>query len=193
MWCDDFDGDLYKLVPEARSVIAPAATIRMYTTGHTSDGQLNHPACWSADGGKHVCFFGFEAKAPQPPSHWSDAPLVPCTFEEVMRDLWCHQMEGRVLVRGAYKVLLRGHVPPGYYPDEGDGSGDVWVLSQCFDDLLYAARWWKTLSDDQIATRRRRVLAILDRAVRRIQQLATEHGAADNDASGRKLMRSNRS
>lgn len=174
MWCDDFDGDLYKLVPEAREVIAPAASIRLYTTCPTTDGQINHPTCWEMHG-EHVCFLGFEDRAPQPSWCSSGWPVVACTFEEVMRDLWCHHLAARVRVGDEYKPLLWGHVPPGYFPDEGDGEGPVWMLYQVFNALLHHARGHRVLNGAQVELRKRSALDRLRMATQRIHDFAREH------------------
>lgn len=176
MWCDDFDGDLYKLVPEARGILAPAAEVRLYTTSHTTHGQINLPSCWEFDGGKHVCFFGFEKIAPQPRYCCASWPVVACTFEEIMRDLWCHHMEARVKLGNGYEMLLRGFVPPGYYPDEGDGEGDVWLLFQAFEDLLWHSRGDRQLTATQVAYRKHVALRVLERATHRIQDMACRAG-----------------
>lgn len=92
MWCDDFDIDLYRVMPELREVLALAEGVKLYTHGHTTDGKLNHPTCWNDYEGS-VCFFGFDPRTiGKPESYWTDSPVVECTWPEVVRDLWCHHL-----------------------------------------------------------------------------------------------------
>lgn len=118
MWCDDFDIDLYRAVPGAREVLAPVADVVLYTHGHVTDGKLNHPSCWNHNLGT-VAFFGFNDPAKPPEFYVGNAPVVRCTFEEAVRDLWVHALvmivEGVVVWDSSQAVqrrfdLLMGHM-----------------------------------------------------------------------------------
>lgn len=90
MWCDSFDIDLYKAVPAAREVLAPVKDVVLFTHGHLTDEKLNHPSCWHTDHGM-AAFFAFRGE-PAPEGYWTDSPVVRCTFEEAVRDLWVHSL-----------------------------------------------------------------------------------------------------
>lgn len=88
MWCDDFDADLFKVIPEARGVLAPVRDVKLFTHSSLTNGKINCPSCWHTNMGL-AAFFGFRDAAK--PEHYSAShPLVPCTFEEAVRDLWVH-------------------------------------------------------------------------------------------------------
>lgn len=137
MWCDDFDMDLYRVLPEAREVLAPVAATSLYTCSHTTYGKINCPAAWDTGRGGNACYFGLLADGaglptwaslptvgPQPSGYTARDSVVECTFEEVVRDLWVHQQEFHVLVgKGQY------HRIPMPKPS-------------CFDTLMAAIRGW---------------------------------------------------
>lgn len=130
MWCDTFDGDLYKLVPDAKRLLegSPIRGIELKTEQtrvwpegvDPAKSELNHPCAWNGGSG-FVAFFGFEGTG-RPSSYVTGArePLiVTCTLEDALRDAWVHTLD----------VVVEG--------------GVVWQagrLSPMFMDLLHAAR-----------------------------------------------------
>lgn len=98
MWYDKFDGDLYRLIPEAQEIVAPLGVIPLFTRGKPdADGKLNHPACWNSYRGM-VAFFGTASLPMEPEGYWTDDPLVGCTAEEALRDCFPHH----------YVIMLNG-------------------------------------------------------------------------------------
>lgn len=97
MWCDDFDMDLPKVIPDARDLLGDMADVKLSTHGHTTYGALNHPSVWNCEDGP-VAFFGFRSPR-KPKSYWTNAPTVRCTFWQAVRDAWAHSyimaVEGR--------------------------------------------------------------------------------------------------
>lgn len=92
-WSDDFDMDLFKVIPAAEAILAGARAIRMVTFGGLTNGRLNHPACWNGMDG-FCAFFGMPG-IPQlawlPPGYvTSNETLVECNGEEALRDWWPH-------------------------------------------------------------------------------------------------------
>ncbi len=174
MWCDDFDADLFKVVPGARDALAPAADVVLYTTGHTTGGKINHPTCWHVDGGKLACFVGFAPVPPQPPAYVTGAPIVACTFEELMRDLWVHSVEARMLVLGKCRPLISGEmaVYPGDLP-----MGQVAMLEQCMTALMWHARGNAKLCDLPADKAREGACRILRSVTARVLRAAADHAA----------------
>jgi len=156
MWCDDFDMDLYTAVPAAREVLAPVAAVELQTHGGETDGKLNHPSCWSHGGGGYVSFFGFRAPC-KPEVYSTSHPVVRCTFEEAVRDLWCHGM----------LMIVEGH--------------PVWDSERVQSDfqlLMFHLRGWHRRDEREVEHARGRVLDSLRRAVVRFRVLVAEHAAA---------------
>lgn len=127
MWCDDFDMDLYKVIPAAKEILAPVAAVELVTHGSLTDGKLNHPACWNHQVGM-IAFFGFDQPG-KPDAYWTDEPIVHCTFEEAIRDCWPHH----------YAIVLSDRV--------------IWN-SQSFRNrfmaLMYHIRGWRKLSEQAV-------------------------------------------
>jgi len=88
MWCDDFDMDLPKVIPEARELLGDLADVRLLTHGHLTHGTLNHPTVWNHHDGT-IAFFGLRGMS-KPSTYWTDAPVVTCTTWEAFRDAWPH-------------------------------------------------------------------------------------------------------
>ncbi len=117
MWCDHFDGDLYKLIPEAQPIVAAVAGVQLFTHGAADkDGKLNHPAVWNDYRGM-IAFFGTSTPH-KPDAYWTDDPIVTCTAEEAIRDCFAHQyviIMNRIPVwdgfrfRNSYMDLLFDH------------------------------------------------------------------------------------
>jgi hypothetical protein len=155
MWCDDFDMDLYRAIPEAREVLAPHGGIVLYVHAGETGGKLNHPSAWNHDLGL-VCFFGFSAdNTGKPESYWTGHPIVRCTLEEAIRDLWVHNLV--MLVDGFVVWNAEAH------------AGD-------FQTLMYHLRGWRLAPQEHLDAARKRVLATMKRAVERVAQLKTDYG-----------------
>lgn len=146
MWCDGYDLDLFALVPEARAALAPAHGIILYTHGGTFEGTLNHPSCWSGPRGASICFFGF-ASPEKPDFFYTWDPVVRCTWEQVTRDLWDHQLT----------MLLHG-----------EPLWNAERLEQSFTRLMDHTRGYHSLPDHQVAHIRARVVANLRGATHRL-------------------------
>jgi len=95
-WSDSFDMDLLKVIPGVVDAAAPAAHLRLWTYGGTSYGRLNHPAVWNGYKGT-LAYFGLDDTGWWKPSaNWTDAPMVECTWLELLRDAWVHQYQALV-------------------------------------------------------------------------------------------------
>jgi hypothetical protein len=159
MWCDAWDGDLYRLVPEARAIVAPVAEVRLVTNGRMADGALSHPAVWHGDEGM-LAWFARTNHEPgwtgpgrvAPDVYWTDDPLVACTGEQAVRDCWGHH----------YAIIL---VPA--WRRIWDMTHQGWILM----DLLSDARGIQRLDAGAIAGRRGLVIHSLEAAVARLQRL----------------------
>ena len=113
MWCDDFDGDVYKLVPGSAEILAPAGRVKLITHGSLTGGVLNHPSTWNSYDGLTAFFVldrgqdveaanaqrdACRAARPQrewtppfaPEGYWTDSAAVRCTGEQALRDWWVH-------------------------------------------------------------------------------------------------------
>lgn len=156
MWYDDFDAELYKVVPEAERLIATVAHVAMRTTCIPCrvTGRLNHPTVWNGDFGM-VAFFGCRLIGMRywKPGHlWTSDPIVECTFEEAIRDTWVHGCLAHV----DRQVLW-----------------NTWKLQAAFTTLMYGARGWPMgLAADATAVARRTVLREVARASRRMAEIA---------------------
>ncbi len=132
MWCDDFDGDLYALVPQARDALAEMGHTVLWTHGSVwTDGRLNHPACWNTGLGL-AAWFGLVEHGFKPAGFWTNEPLVECTFEEACRSGW---------VQG-WALILRER------PLVHFGRDD---FRQAFDALLWHARGIRRIDETAVA------------------------------------------
>lgn len=125
-WCDDFDGDLPKLVPGLDEVLAEARKIELVTVGGTSDGRLNHPTCWNSYSGM-VSFFGFETPGVPEGYCVGHKQTVRCTLEEAIRDAWVHGLN----------IVIQGQIV--YHGSQ---------LTEMMMALLRDARGWSKLTDE---------------------------------------------
>lgn len=143
MWCDDFDMDLPKVVPDARRALGDRlANLELTTYGNITNGTLNHPAVWNHSLGM-IAFFGRPGRIGKPaPYYVGGHHLVHCTLWEALRDAWCHDV-----------VILFEGVPV------WDGPG-AW---RHFEKLMYHVRGWKTLPESEAMRHR---VAVLDMIVR---------------------------
>lgn len=81
---DDFDGDLYRLIPEAEELIAPLSKIYLSTHGKAyPDGRLQSPAVWNHPRG-FIAFFGI-AGTGKPEQFWTNDPIIRCSAEDAIR------------------------------------------------------------------------------------------------------------
>jgi hypothetical protein len=122
MWCDNFDMDLLKIIPELPQLLGDAAHIQMFTHGATRYGRLNHPTMWNSSDGM-ICFFGLHGPA-KPEQYVSFGPIISCTWLEALRDLWVH---------------------PAVMYFEQKPVWNSWALQEDFTRLLYHRRTWKLL------------------------------------------------
>lgn len=89
-WSDDFDMDLPKVIPGAKSLLGGYADMSLVTHGHQTHGRLNHPTVWNHELGM-VAFFG-RGTPMKPASFYTDSPFVRCTLWEAIRDAWVHDV-----------------------------------------------------------------------------------------------------
>lgn len=154
MWCDDFDMDLFRVLPEARELLAPVAAVELCTHGGETRGKLNHPSAWSHNAGL-VAFFGF--KDPHKPAFYSTQhPIVRCTFEEAVRDLWSH----------ALLMLV-----------EGQPVWDSQRVQGEFNLLMYHLRGWTVRDEQEVAQAKARVLDSIRGGVHRLQVVKAQFEA----------------
>lgn len=121
MWCDGFDMDLPKIVPEAKAALGELAVLDLLTYGHTTHGRLNHPSVWNHSLGMVAFFWRPTRPTCKPAGYYTgnDAP-VPCTLWEAIRDAWVHDF-----------VLIFEHDPV--------WDGDT---REHFDPLMWHIRGW---------------------------------------------------
>lgn len=129
-WCDDFDADLYKVVPGAKAILTPVANVKLFTRGHITNGRLNHPTVWNHEMG-YIAFFSFGGEPRPSETFHSFDPIIECTFAEAVRDAFVHGitmvLEKKVIFHAGalardYSALLYNH--RGWRKD-GSGDGDV--------------------------------------------------------------------
>lgn len=157
MWCDNFDLDLYKVLPEAREVLAPVKDVKLYTHGRETHGTLNGPSCWNDYSGM-IAFFGLLPTHIKPEGFWTDSGVVACTFEEAIRDCWPH----------SYTMLLSIFVPGSgtqCVPIWNNGSPE---LRTDFQTLMFHTRKWGEPREEEALGARSRVLESLRQAVGRL-------------------------
>lgn len=116
-WSDDFDMDLLKVFPDVANWCHVIADRKLWTHSRPTGGRINCPSSWNTHDGLTAFFWT------RPPLHaiksivhgdsrdWfrfgggytTDAPLLECTWLEVLRDEWVHQqvvnVDGRVVWR----------------------------------------------------------------------------------------------
>lgn len=91
MWCDNFDADLLKFIPDLADVLAPLAGLQLSTYCHTmTDGAINHPSAWNRSDGRYESYFWTGDAPVHPPILSTRAPVRPCSWTEVARDEWVH-------------------------------------------------------------------------------------------------------
>lgn len=132
MWCDDFDMDLPKVIPDARRIIGEFGDVLLWTTGHETNGVLNHPTVWNGDGGM-VAFFGLKPNC-RPASYWTNVQPIRCTVWEAIRDAWTHQ----------YRIHI-----------DGVAVWDTNPLWRPFETIMWDIRGWRTPRDPSKVSRAR--------------------------------------
>jgi hypothetical protein len=167
MWCDDFDMDLLKVLPEVERLLAPLSDIRLYTTCRPTFGRINLPCSWDDYAGI-TCFVGFlrereelPAVGPQPLGYYTDSPVVEATAEEMFRDLWVHQCRW---------VQVQG---PGFC-GRWDHKTEAWrphALTRNFMDLMYHLRRIWPMEEGEWRYARRKALQSIADASRRLERL----------------------
>ena len=128
-WSDDFDMDLPKIIPEARSLLGAYADLELVTHGSETHGRLNHPTCWNHELG-YVSYFGRPGRIFKPNGYWTDSPIIRCTLWEAIRDAWAHDNV----------IIFEGRTP-------------IWSGNETrrdFDPLMYHIRGWRALDEAEI-------------------------------------------
>ncbi len=163
MWCDEFDGDLYKLVPQAREAIAGVAHIDLVTYGSVwKDGRLNHPSVWNTDMGS-AAWFGLKNGKPfKPAAYFTLEPLVECTFEEACRSGW---------VQGWVLLILGRPLANFAHPD----------MREPFNELLFHARGIHKLPEDRVVALQHLVAGQLKFISSMLERTIYYHGGAHAD------------
>lgn len=88
-WSDDFDMDLPKVIPDAKTRLGKHADLELVTTcTRPTHGRLNHPCAWNHPLGL-VSFVG-RGHTHRPGHYHTSAPTIRCTLWEVIRDAWPH-------------------------------------------------------------------------------------------------------
>lgn len=102
MWCDNWDGDLLKLLPHLPEFLGEEmCNIELWTHSSLTDGKINCPSSWNTDDGL-AAFFSLNPEVPPVSQQMvTNHPLVRCTWLEVLRDEWAHH--AIVMVHG-YRV-----------------------------------------------------------------------------------------
>lgn len=160
MWCDKFDMDIKKAVPDFAQALGETKDWTLYTVGGVTDGKLNHPATWNQYIGS-IAFFAFDNIASAIPQGYycGDSQPVQCTFEEAIRDCWPHN----------YVIILR------YFTVEGWQSGLIWdsfcpEIRNVFDTLMAHNRGWKEVHEQVVKGLQADVYLSLEIAARRLMR-----------------------
>lgn len=143
MWCDNFDLDLYKVIPAARDVLAPLAGVHLHTHASVHNGQMNHPACWNTNRGL-AAFFGFQPAGIKPEAYWTNDAILACTFEEAIRDCWVHTYCLTIMAAGRFHAIW-----------------DSQLVTDEFWALMGHVRKYKPLTDEVAQQMREHVLTSL--------------------------------
>ena len=163
MWCDDFDMDLPKVVPDAMPILARVPdSVILRTHGHEYEGKLNHPTCWNTYGGLAAYFTltpgpvgpveGWRGHGIAPEPCVTNNPIDACTFTEAIRECWCHD----------FMFVCDGTVIWDAQP----------AFRKLFEPLMYHVRGWRRLDEDRAARLRRQVCVQLTLATERMLALA---------------------
>lgn len=142
MWCDDFDMDLLKVLPETPSLIQPARNVVLLVNAHTTHDTLNHPACFNTyeglaaffevdtTNGMDLALMSATGGSVAPAGYYTRDPIVRCTAMEAFRDWWPHHYG--MLVNRRHVIRDRSH----------------WSH---FERLMYHRRGWHKAKDEEVA------------------------------------------
>ena len=156
MWCDDFDMDLPKVFPEAREIVGDLADIELWTTGHETNGTLNHPDVWNGDT-TMLAFFGFRDPARDMTFYVGSGSPVRCTAWEVFRDAWPH----------SYGLHVEQYL-----------IWDTLQLRRQFETIMYDLRKWSRAPAKELARARSGVMRSLKTAVDEFRRVADRHAGS---------------
>lgn len=148
LWCDDFDADLPKLIPDAIDALDGVADVALWTRSKPTNGRINCPSCWHSDIGLCAYFTTREGENPQPPGFFSRDPIVRCTFWEAVRDEWCH--DATIVVN---RVVI--WTPP----------------SELMMQLMFDVRGWSPLKPSEANAIANQVLDGLSAAAERLREV----------------------
>lgn len=151
LWCETFDLDLPKVIHGAREALGDTADQVLFTHAAVTNGRINLPAAWNENEGL-ASYFGFKGPA-APARHYTERPIVECTFWEALRDLWIHQH--LLMVEG---VLV-------WNPTFNSSVG------QAFEVLMYKLRSWRPVPEEDVQKNQTIVLESLKEAARLMQNL----------------------
>lgn len=156
MWCDDFDMDLPKVFPEARLIVSDLADVELWTTGHETNGVLNHPNVWNGDA-TMLAFFGFKDFGRDSTFYVGNGRPIRCTVWEAFRDAWPHHYGLHVERRLVWNTL---------------------ELTPQFDTLMYERRGWRDVPVRDLAKARAGVIRSMARAMERLRHLSEIHAGS---------------
>lgn len=163
MWCDDFDMDLPKVLPDARALFGDLAEVELQTyCNHPTFGALNHPVVWNHDDGL-VAYFGFRSPR-KPEACWTSAGIIRCSVWEAVRDAWAHHF---VMVVEGRRVL--------------DANG----LWRPFETIMWGVRGWGNPRPAAVKSAKARSMATLERCaatLRAVQAEASEGNRKDGSS-----------
>lgn len=154
-WSDDFDMDLPKIFPNARTLLGDLAGVEMWTTGRPCPrtGRLNHPAVWNGDHSM-LAYFGFKSPRRPPGMVAPGSGDIKCTAWEAFRDAWPH----------GFLMIL-----------EGAPVWDTFELQAEFDTIMWSIRGWGNVHPARVAHARRNVLRSYMAAVRRLGRIVQRY------------------
>lgn len=161
MWCDNFDADLPKVVPDARAALGDVADLMLRTHASlAANGMMSHPTVWNHELGLVAVFWRTDRPASKPAHYYTREPVVDLTLWEAVRDAWVH----------SYVILLE----------------DVWVFNgeaahAHFDPLMWHVRKWPGVSDEEAAAARIGAVLTLEHCRAKVRTLlrgeARAHGS----------------
>jgi hypothetical protein len=146
LWCEDFDADLPKVVPDALDLLAPVTNVVLRTHSTPTNGRINCPSSWWTDFGLTAFFATPGWGDPAPAGYWTNEPVVECSVEDIIRDEWIH---GSVVVVNGRFVWR----PP----------------NQLMEWLMFDLRGWTPLESERRAEIQEHVRASLRAAVERLR------------------------
>lgn len=134
-WTDGLDVELLDVVPGVEDALGDDADVRLYTHCNApTHGRLNHPVAWNADGG-FVAYVGVSPAFVSVPGYVGRARIVECTFAELWRDVWWHDL-GVVL-----QSARRNSEWPMLRPNH---------VHRQFDALMWHVRGWREIGPREL-------------------------------------------